>query len=46
MAVKLIKRDKMGSEGGQLNLNGPPKDPAKMSKVSVRARDRAALSLF
>lgn len=33
VAVKLIKRDKVGSENGPLNINGPPKDPAKMSKV-------------
>ncbi|CAO1632229.1 unnamed protein product [Sympodiomycopsis kandeliae] len=33
VAVKLIKRDKVGSDSGQLNINGPPKDPAKMSKV-------------
>lgn len=33
VAVKLIKRDKVGSDNGQLNINGPPKDPAKMSKV-------------
>ncbi|PWN45792.1 Pkinase-domain-containing protein [Ceraceosorus guamensis] len=32
VAVKLIKRDKIGSPDGQLNINGP-KDPAKMSKV-------------
>jgi hypothetical protein len=32
VAVKLIKREKVGTPDGQLNINGP-KDPAKMSKV-------------
>ena len=32
VAVKLIKRDKVGSNGGPLQLDGN-KDPAKMSKV-------------
>ncbi|PWN49673.1 Pkinase-domain-containing protein [Violaceomyces palustris] len=33
VAVKLIKREKVGTPGGQLQLNNPEKDPAKMSKV-------------
>lgn len=32
VAVKLIKRDRVASNG-QLNINGPPKDPTKISKV-------------
>lgn len=33
VAVKLIKREKVGTGDGQLQINGPPKDPSKMTKV-------------
>ncbi|PWN33287.1 Pkinase-domain-containing protein, partial [Meira miltonrushii] len=38
VAVKLIKRDKVGTSDGQLQITGPSKDPAKMSKVEKEIR--------
>lgn len=38
VAVKLIKRDKVGTPDGQLQITGPSKDPSKMSKVEKEIR--------
>lgn len=38
VAVKLIKRDKVGTPDGHLQITGPSKDPSKMSKVEKEIR--------
>jgi protein-serine/threonine kinase len=38
VAVKLIKRDKVGTPDGHLQINGPSRDPSKMSKVEKEIR--------
>lgn len=38
VAVKLIKRDKVGTHDGHLRITGPSTDPSKMSKVEKEIR--------
>lgn len=38
VAVKLIKRDKVGTPDGHLQITGPSKDPSKMTKVEKEIR--------
>ncbi|UZJ54170.1 hypothetical protein CBS101457_003490 [Exobasidium rhododendri] len=38
VAVKLIKRDKVGTADGHLQITGPSKDPSKMGKVEKEIR--------